>query len=313
MTTSSRDEAARGLQIGDVLALLAGIAIVIAYFVLPLRADFTNPGNTGLSFIDSTTTFPALTLVIGVAAIVGAFVNITSLRDSSVRWYYVGLGLLGLIFVIDNSLRGRRELAIGGIVATLGAVLLVIQGFLPRARTSGEDRSKDIVLGVVRILIGTLWFTQLLWKLPPSFGCPPGSFVPAANTSGLCDWIGREIAQPRYGIYKDFLVNIVSPNLSWMGWIIWATEAFIAISLIFGLFTRLGGFTALAMGINLFIGLTAIPIEWDWTYLMLPAFGAVFLGVGGRFVGLDDILHRWLSSLAAGGNRLFRLLAWLTS
>jgi hypothetical protein len=60
-----------------------------------------------------------------------------------------------------------------------------------------------------------LWFTQLLWKLPwNNYGCPAGALAPVANTSGLCDWIGREIASPRWPIYRGFLESIVAKKLA---------------------------------------------------------------------------------------------------
>src|SRR5262249_33205749 len=58
---------------------------------------------------------------------------------------------------------------------------------------------QKIALVVVRVTLGLLFFTQLWWKVPPSFGCPPDFAFASADasgnlhrTSGLCDWIGVE-------------------------------------------------------------------------------------------------------------------------
>jgi hypothetical protein len=312
--SASSSVAAPAFHISDLLGLIGGALIIVAYVVFPLRSDFTQ--TNGLGYLDAGTTFPALTLVAGIAAVLAGLVNMTAMRDRSARWYYVGLGVYGLLFLVDNTLRNRPALAIGGILSVVGSVVLIAQVFLPRAQSAEDaavDRTQAVILGLIRVLIGTLWFTQLLWKLPwNNYGCPPGALVPAANTSGLCDWIGREIASPRYALYRDFLVNIVTPNLALMAPIILLTEAFIAFSLMLGLFARLGGLTALGMGINLFVGLTAVAHEWDWTYLMLPAMGAVVLAAGGRYFGVDAWLHRLFAPMAEAGNPVGRVLAWLT-
>jgi hypothetical protein len=292
--------------IGDFVAIAGGALILIAYLILPLRSD---GAATGFGFIDASTTFPALTLVIGIAALVAGIVSITSLRETSVRWYFVGLGVLGMIFLLDNTLRGRAAFALGGWLAMIGCVLLFVQAVLPRPGYTSASRPQETAFALIRVTVATLWFTQLLWKLPwNNFGCPPGPLVPAANTSGLCDWIGREVVQPRWSVYKDFLTGFVTPNLSWMAFLIVGGEAFICFSLMLGGLTRLGGLAGFGMGINLFIGLTAIPIEWDWTYLMLPMVNVLFLIVGGRFYGIDGILYTRLTPAAEKGNTLARLL-----
>lgn len=295
--------------IADIVSVAGGVLILLAYLILPLRSD----GNaTGFAFIDSSTTFPALTLVIGIAAIIAGIVSMVALRETSVRWYFVGLGILGLIFLVDNTLRGKAVFALGGWASVIGCALLLIQWVLPRPGYTRATRTQETMFALIRITIATLWFTQLLWKLPwNNFGCPPGGIIPAANTSGLCDWIGREIAQPRYPAYKEFLTGFVTPNLSWMAYLIVGGEAFIAFSLMFGFLTRLGALAGFAMGINLFVGLTAIPVEWDWTYLMLPLINLIFVVVGGRFFGIDAVLYRQLTPAAEKGNRIAILMRGL--
>src|SRR5258708_1062957 len=308
-TTATQSEPSSSAQVvpGDLVALISSIVIIIAYLLFPLRVDGS---ATGFGFLDSGTTFPALTLVVGVAGVIAAVVNMIALRERATRWYIAGLGFMGLIFVVDNALRGKPSLALGGLLAMIGCVGLVVQAALPRPGYTAENRTNEIIFGLLRVFIATLWFTQLLWKLPwNNFGCAPGALVPAANTSGLCDWIGKEIASPRYSLYKDFLTGFISPNLSWLAFLIVGGEAFVCFSLMTGFLTRLGGLVGLLMGINLFIGLTAVPGEWDWTYLMLPLVNAIFIVVGGRFVGLDALLYKPLQRMSEGGNPITRLLA----
>jgi hypothetical protein len=104
---------------------------------------------------------------------------------------------------------------------------------------------------ISRLVIGYLWYTQLLWKLPPTFGCPPNFAVTTnihARTSGLCDWVGMMILYSKWPSQAYLVKILVAPNLSWMGWIIFLMEAFVAVSLILGLFTRLGGLACFTSG-----------------------------------------------------------------
>jgi uncharacterized membrane protein YphA (DoxX/SURF4 family) len=101
----------------------------------------------------------------------------------------------------------------------------------------------------------------------------------------------REIENPLIPLYGDFVRTIVLPNIGILGWGVWLMEAAIAVSLLLGLLTRLGGLLGFAQGLNLTIGLAAVPHEWYWSYVMLALWCLVFALTGaGRWVGID----RWL-------------------
>ena len=212
-----------------------------------------------------------------------------------------------------------------------------------------EKRLQTIILLIARLTLGYLFFTQLFWKIPPQFGCPAdfafttGSVdngrVQLQRTSGLCDWIGVEIVwaqQPRPFFVADmtpvggpvlsiglgwlarlnglFLENVVIPNIRWMGWLIWGAEAFIATSLILGLFTRLGGLTAILISGQLMIGLGGIPnpYEWEWGYnLMVVLSLVIFAFAPGQFLGLDRLVKPRLQASAQKGSRVARFLSYL--
>ena len=150
-------------------------------------------------------------------------------------------------------------------------------------------------LGMARIVIGFLWFQQLLWKLPPDFGCGP------AGDQGLCDWMKREIENPAVPLYGQFVENVVLPNIGVFGWLVWFAEAAIAVSLLLGLLTRLGGLLGFFQATNLLVGLAAVPHEWYWSYVMLALFCLLFALTGaGRFFGLDGYLRSRLVRSQAG-------------
>jgi thiosulfate dehydrogenase (quinone) large subunit len=167
-----------------------------------------------------------------------------------------------------------------------------------------------------RVIYGYLWYTQLLWKLPPQFGCPADFAVSTSlqeRTSGLCDWVGLMVVYSEFPLQADLVSRFVVPNMAIVGWLVWLMEAFVAVSLILGLFTRLGGLAALVQGINLLIGIGFAPIEWEWTYGMLSLLGLVFLAVPtGRIWGLDALIRPRLQAATDRGNRLARLLLFFT-
>jgi hypothetical protein len=214
-----------------------------------------------------------------------------------------------------------------------------------------ERRLRQVILVIARLGLAYLFFTQLFWKMPPDFGCPSDyAFTTGGvddsgrlrlqRTSGLCDWIGVENVwadQPRPFFVANidnqgdaelsidlgwaaklnnlFLENIVMPNIRWFGWIIWGSEAFIFLSLFFGLFSRLGGFVAIAVSGQLMIGLAGIsnPYEWEWSYnLMVLLSMVLFAFAPGRMFGVDAWLRPRLQTAADQDKRIARALLWLT-
>src|SRR3989441_3298604 len=161
-------------------------------------------------------------------------------------------------------------------------------------------------LAVARIVYGLLWWLQSKWKVPSDdFGRKSGG--------GLWYWVQQEIQYPTVSAYKAFLVNVMIPNWTFFGYMTLVTETFIAVTLILGLFTRLGALVALGMAVNITIGILSVPHEWVWTYVMLIMFAALLLLTGaGRSLGVDAILGPRLEKAGAEGHRLARLLAWLT-
>lgn len=166
------------------------------------------------------------------------------------------------------------------------------------------------VLALVRGALGAIWYQETLWKQPwHNYGCPADFSL---KTSGLCDWIGREIANPPFGLYHSFLVNVIGPNIRTVGLGVWLAEITVAALLFLGLFTRLGGLIGTLQALNLLIGLWNVPGEWHSAYLMLFALNLIFLTIpAGRFLGADQFLLPRLAPAAARGNAVARLFAWL--
>lgn len=166
------------------------------------------------------------------------------------------------------------------------------------------------VLALVRGALAVIWYRETLWKLPwKNYGCPADFSL---KSSGLCDWIGREIAHPPFELYHSMLVHIIGPNIRIVGLGVWLGEIIVAALLLLGLFTRLGGLLGTLQALNLLIGLWNVPGEWHSAYLMLFALNLIFLVIpAGRFLGVDQFLLPRVAPAAARGNFIARVLAWL--
>ncbi len=210
-----------------------------------------------------------------------------------------------------------------------------------------EERLQKTVLVICRIAVAYLFFTQLWWKVPPSFGCSPDFKATTADskgnllrTSGLCDWMGIEsvwaqrphpilvadmgsVGGPRLSFDIGFIAagnglfldSFAIPNIRWFGYVVWGMEAFIFVSLFFGVFSRLGGLVAIAQSAQLMIGLAGIsdPAEWEWTYNLMVVLSLVaFAFPVGRTFGLDALVRPRLQAAADKGNRIVSVLVWLT-
>ena len=171
-----------------------------------------------------------------------------------------------------------------------------------------------VVLTVFRVWAGYLWFSELGWKAPwlnAGFGCDAYRFNPPAGQklSGLCDWMQREVQFPTIGLYGDFVKNIVIPNFDLFAWLTIFTESFIAVSLIFGILTRLGGLIGTLWGLSLLIGLLSVPGETLFTYLPFIIPPAVFAVIGARNqFSVDALLAKNYQRWASKNNPLAKLL-----
>lgn len=206
-----------------------------------------------------------------------------------------------------------------------------------------------ICIVIARLGLAYLFFTQLFWKLPPSFGCGADFAFPksaqenhweANGSSGLCYWMGLESVfapKPRRVLVADMrpaglpnigvtitplarlnavlLDNLVIPQIRLFGWLIWLAEFWIFLSMLLGLFTRLGALVSIGVSLQLYVGLANIPrpFEWEWSYGTIVALSIAMLGAAaGRTLGVDAWIRRKLAGPAERGNRLAKIGLLLT-
>jgi hypothetical protein len=206
-----------------------------------------------------------------------------------------------------------------------------------------------ICILIARLGLAYLFFTQVWWKLPPSFGCSNNFAFPkpaasnswtANGSTGLCFWMGMEsvfapqdrkvlvadmqsVGLPAIGINIKpvaqlnalLLDNIVIPGIRFFGWAIVLAEAWVFLSMFFGLFSRLGALVAIGVIGQLYVGLANIPspFEWEWSYGAILLLAVALLGAAsGRFVGMDALLRPRLAGPASRGKLLARIAHALT-
>ncbi len=168
-------------------------------------------------------------------------------------------------------------------LGTLGATLAA------NARAAGLSGTG---LAVIRVFTGYLWYTQLSWKTPWT----------TAGAHALHGYIITESKFAGIAPYRGFISQVILPHFTLVSYLTYFTEMALAISLIFGVFTRLGGLVGALWAVQLYLGLAIAPGEWYWTYGMLILINAVaWVAATGRWWGVDQWLRPRLAHAAAAG------------
>lgn len=130
---------------------------------------------------------------------------------------------------------------------------------------------------ILRFFTGTMWWQQSLWKVPPQYG-------------GLKYWMQQEVAHAAVQLEANFVHYVALPHIAIFGPLTYAVEVAIGVSLMLGLFSRLGALIGFAEAVELWLGEYSTPHEWPWTYFFLIIIMALFwLNPPGRVLGLDAL------------------------
>jgi uncharacterized membrane protein YphA (DoxX/SURF4 family) len=142
---------------------------------------------------------------------------------------------------------------------------------------------------LLRIVIGTMWWQQSLWKVPPHYDW------------GLIHWMQEMVEHASTELQSVLVRDLVLPNIAIFGPLVYAIEVAIAVSLILGVATRLGALLGALMAINLWLGLYNAPTEWPWTYMFLVVLQLIYLiDPPGRSLGVDALF--WRREETVGGS-----------
>ena len=173
-------------------------------------------------------------------------------------------------------------------------------------RDSSQRSGLHLWNWLTRFFIGAMWWQQSLWKLPPTYTNNPD------GSGGLRYWMDEMAKWASTGLQRNFVKHLVLPHFYFFAPQVYFAEVLIAVTLILGLFSRLGAFIGALMAINLWLGLYRSPAEWPWTYFFLIVIQIMLLvRRPGHSLGLDAILMRYQQESSDRGlwGRLARLLS----
>jgi thiosulfate dehydrogenase (quinone) large subunit len=157
-------------------------------------------------------------------------------------------------------------------------------------------------LTVGRIALGAYWLWEQHWKLPPEFGIH--------DARGLMFSFQSSIDHPTLGVYRTFLQSVVVPNFYLFGWLVFASETMIGLSLTLGLLTRVGGVLGTLQSINLLVAQGATE-EGPWLYLGLIAANlAVVFTPSNHQLSLDRQLAPKLKGSTRAPGVVTRVVRW---
>jgi len=184
-------------------------------------------------------------------------------------------------FFEKNTLHGRFP--IYALIFLL--IASVVIALITLARDSEQRNIQNLYMWLARFFVGGMWYQQMLWKMPPTFTDNPD------GSGGLGYWMGEMVKYAAFKPHASLVTDLVLPHFKPFAFQVWAGETFIAVSLLLGLFTRLGGLAGMLMAINLWLGLYNRPNEWPWTYFFLILLNGFFLVFrAGRALGLDALI-----------------------
>jgi uncharacterized membrane protein YphA (DoxX/SURF4 family) len=176
----------------------------------------------------------------------------------------------------------------------IGSIAIAIYAF---ATIDGQRSPRNIADWIFRFLIGSMWWQQTLWKLPPYYTDHPNEPM----TTGLYYWMTQLGKSASIPLQADFVNNVVLPHFYLFAPLVYTLEVLTAVSLILGLLVRFWGFIGALQILNLWLGLYNAEGEWPWTYFFLLVLQLIFaVHQYGRSLGLDAII---VDRYARRGNR----------
>jgi uncharacterized membrane protein YphA (DoxX/SURF4 family) len=139
----------------------------------------------------------------------------------------------------------------------------------------------------LRLYAGVFWLSHGIPKFLNSAAfMPPAGYMPQAVQKSIVS---------QTGFYHDFLVNVVTPNITLFAELVRLGEVLVGCSLVLGIFTRFGGLVGCFLALN-YMGINNEFTSWTTIgSLDAVAFVLSFLMLAvpaGRVAGVDAMLGR---------------------
>lgn len=166
----------------------------------------------------------------------------------------------------------------------LGSVAIAAYVF---ATMESQRSLRHVGSWLCRFIIGSMWWQQTLWKLPPYYTDQPDQPL----TSGLAYWMTVMGKSAWIPLQADFVNSVVLEHYYVFAPMVYTLEMLTAVSLMLGIFVRFWGVIGALQIFNLWLGLYDAPGEWPWTYFFLLVLQIIFaLHQYGRSLGIDAII-----------------------
>lgn len=149
-----------------------------------------------------------------------------------------------------------------------------------------SDRTYAFWLALLRIFLGIFWITHALGKFTTGFFMPPDGIFGKMTERGAAGSVG---------VYHDFLVNVVIPNIYVFANLVRFGEMLVGVLLLLGLLTRLGGLGGMFLLANYMLAQGEMTSWQGWSTLDGLAFAVCalnFVVPTGRMIGFDAFLAR---------------------
>jgi uncharacterized membrane protein YphA (DoxX/SURF4 family) len=184
-------------------------------------------------------------------------------------------------------------------VLLIASVAIAVVAF---RRDPAQRTPRHLWMFASRLLVGAMWWQQTLWKLPPTYTDQED------GSGGLRFWMEQMTKNAAFSAQAKFVKSVVLEHFYFFAPQVYFAEVTVALSLMLGIFTRLGGTLGFLMAVNLWLGLYRAPAEWPWTYFFLVIVNGSFAVFhAGRSLGVDALLAARSTGEPRGLRRLIQL------
>ena len=115
----------------------------------------------------------------------------------------------------------------------------------------------------------------------------------AAGSGAFAFWLGETGKHAAFPFIRVLVNSVFQPLLPVVNTLIYFAELFFAVTMTFGMLTRLGALFALGQATFLWLGLYQASNEWPWNYMFLMIVHGFFIvTAAGRCLGVDALLRR---------------------
>lgn len=148
-----------------------------------------------------------------------------------------------------------------------------------------KDNPNELALIFLRVVIGLMWLSEGLIKLLDRHPNPINDYHYFLQEIKL-----MANTNP-FPFISSFINNYFVPNYVILAWIVILLEISLAISVIFGVFTRIGTLAGGLYAFILYISTLGWG-DWPWSYFMIiMAMGTIFISSFQTRIGLDKIIY----------------------